>query len=98
MNNPDLELLRRSYILALSPEEQEEAFAELGGQLFIRVIARVMDVLPVSDGDHLAGLLEKNAEGSEVITFLTKCLPGIEGIISEEARVLVKDRAELLPA
>jgi hypothetical protein len=98
MNEPGLELLKRSYILALSPEEQEEAFAELGEQLFTRLIARAVTILPQEHATILVEMLESDAEGDMIVTFLVESIPTLPEIVSECAMSLARDRAELLPA
>lgn len=98
MDDPGKELLKRSYILALSPAEQEEAFAELGEQLFTRIITRSIGILSKADGELLVQLLEAGAEGNAIVNFLTERIPKLAELVSEEAEKLAKDRAELLPA
>ena len=90
-------LLRRSYLLALAPDEQEEALAELGEQLFVRVIARSLAILSDHGRERLTALLEAGAEGGQVATFLSEHVPDIANVISEEAASLSEDRASLLP-
>lgn len=97
MDNPGLDLLKRSNILALPPEEQEEAFAELGGQLFTRVVARALDLMSAQDQAALAALFDADADGEKVLSFLKEKVPNISDIASEEMASLVEDRASLLP-
>lgn len=97
MDNPGLQLLKRSHILALAPEEQEEAFAELGGQLFTRVVARALDLMSADDQAALGALFDTDADGEKVLAFLQEKVPNISDIASEEMTSLAEDRASLLP-
>ena len=67
------DFLRHSQILALAPEEQQEALAELGEQLFTRVIARSLAGMPESDRETLSGLLSAEADGGRGMGCLHEC-------------------------
>ena len=90
------DFLRHSQILALAPDEQEESFAELGEQLFTRIIARSLAVLFESDRETLSGLLSAGADGERVVAFLNERVPNLAGMIGEEAASLREDRLSLL--
>lgn len=96
MDNPESELLRRSHLSALSPEEQGEALAELGGQLFTRVVARALELMSAEDQSALASLFDTDADGEKVLAFLKEKVPNISEIASEEMASLAEDRASLL--
>ena len=97
MDNPGLELLRRLHLEALAPEEQEAALAEIGGQLFTRVVARGLELMSVEDQTALAALFDTDADGEKVMLFLKEKVPNISDIASEEMNSLVEDRLSLLP-
>jgi len=94
--NSSSDFLRHSQILALAPEEQQEALAELGEQLFTRVIARSLAVMPESDRETLSGLLSAQADGERVMGFLNERVPNFATVIGEEATALREDRLALL--
>src|SRR3989344_3924551 len=90
------DFLRYSSLLSLAPEEQEEAFAELGEQLFIRVIARALAVMSESDSEKLTALLSAGADGERIVSFLTERVPDLASIVGEEAASLREARLALL--
>ncbi len=96
MDNPGLALFQQLNLSALAPEEQEEALAELGSQLFTRVVARALELMSPEDQEVLAKLFEENADSEKVMAFISEKVPTIRDIASEEMTALAEDRLALL--
>lgn len=78
--------MRELGIDLLPPEEQEEAFAKIGAIIFQKVMLRALEILDEKDQQEMDRVLAANPEnGVAIFEFLQKKIPGLEGMIREEA-------------
>jgi hypothetical protein len=76
----------------LPPEEQEAAFARIGGIIFQKVMLRAVDILEEKDQEEMDRVIAANPEnGAAIFEFLQAKIPGFDKIVSEEAASFKND-------
>lgn len=86
------DMMRGLGINLLPPEEQEAAFARIGGIIFQKVMFRAVDLLEEKDQEEMDRVMAANPDnGAAIFEFLQAKIPGFEKIVSEEAAIFRND-------
>lgn len=95
-NKMQNEIVKALGIDLLTPSEQQEVMARVGGMIVSRVMERAMDVLTEGDQEEFEKMLDAGQDPDKLFEFLAGKIPNLMEIISEETEKVKKEGEDML--